>query len=124
MADFTRFNTYIPRDATRISEWMLNDHGEYFRLFDGAHRQAGGMFIDILGAQLTDGTVIDRWVIVSPADYDDPDERVECDAARARQFAHVIRTEAQAQVVTEPEAAAEGFNVAAALTAAAGECEA
>jgi hypothetical protein len=60
-----RLNVRVPADATRVSDWMPTTAGmSYARLFDGTHREAGGVRVDIIGVQRLDGAVGPRWITV------------------------------------------------------------
>jgi hypothetical protein len=118
-----RLNIRVPVDATRVSDWLPTTDGtSYLRLFDGTHRDASDVRIDIVGAQRLDGAVSGRWVTVGSLD-DTSAETIDYEAPRARQFASEIYMVAEIEAITDPEMGADGFALAAAVTEAADEID-
>lgn len=117
-----RLNSRVPADATRVSDWLPStDGGDYARLFDGTHREAGGLRVDIVGAQRLDGAVKLRWVTVGP--LEDMAETIDYESPQARRAASEIHMIAEIEAITDPDVATDGFALAGALVAAADEIE-
>jgi hypothetical protein len=118
-----RLNVRVPADATRVSVWLPTTDGRRdVRLFDGTHRDAGGVRVDILGAQRLDGSVKPRWVTAGSLD-DTAAETIDYDALQARRLASEMYMVAEIEAITDPETAADGFALAAALAEAADEVD-
>jgi hypothetical protein len=118
-----RLNVRVPGDATRVSVWLPTTDGRRdVRLFDGTRRDAGGVRVDILGAQRLDGSVKLRWVAAGSLD-DTAAETIDYDALQARRLASEMYMVAEIEAITDPETAADGFALAAALAEAADEVD-
>jgi hypothetical protein len=118
-----RLNVRVPADATRVSVWLPTTDGRRdVRLFDGTRRDAGGVRVDILGAQRLDGSVKLRWVAAGSLD-DTAAETIDYDALQARRLASEMYMVAEIEAITDPETAADGFALAAALAEAADEVD-
>ncbi|OBB95936.1 hypothetical protein [Mycobacterium sp. 852002-40037_SCH5390672] len=114
-------NVPVPRDATRVGEWLPGNDGRLVQVFDGTSRTAAGCSVDIVGQQCADGMVAHRWLTVAP--LDDLSESAGFDAAAARRHAPSLHNIAEIESITDPELAAEGFVFADALQAAADELD-
>ncbi len=110
-----RLNIPVPAGATRVGQWEPDTRGTYVRMFDGTHRAAHGVCIDIIGAQGVDGEVRARWVIFGP--LDDRKTARDLTAAQARGLAERLLTGA------EPDHLQMAADTGRALIAAADEIQ-
>ncbi|OLP00209.1 hypothetical protein BVU76_21715 [Mycolicibacterium porcinum] len=81
LVDAMRFGHVArPAGATYVWHWEQDEHGQWFRQFEGTGRKIGGFSVSIDGRQYPDGSVF-RTIAVQG------DDREEFDLAGARQFA-------------------------------------
>lgn len=123
IAPSLRLNIPTPVDATRVSPWIeREDETGWQRLFDGTHRTAADLSVDIAGVQKTDGSILLRWVTLGVLE-DGPNEPIQATSSQTRDLVAEVLQEVERTIAEDSEYAEAGRELAAALTAAADEID-